>query len=113
VFLSMPRFKIDASLSLKTVLGGLGMPDAFEDGVADFSGIDGARDISLTAVIHQALIAVDEKGTTAAAATAVIGGVVDGPGGEPLIVDRPFIYAIRDDATGTILFLGRVLDPSK
>ena len=113
VFLTMPRFEIDASLSLDKVLGGLGMTDAFEDGVADFSGIDGAHDIFLTAVIHQALIAVDEKGTTAVAATAVVGGVVDGPSGEPLVVDRPFLFAIRDDATGTILFLGRVLDPSK
>jgi serpin B len=113
VFLTMPRFKIDASLPLKEVLGGLGMPDAFQDGVADFSGIDGARDIFLTAVIHHALIAVDEKGTTAAAATAVVGGTVDGPGGEPLVVDRPFLYAIRDDGTGSILFLGRVLDPTK
>jgi serpin B len=113
VFLTMPRFKIDASLLLNEVLGGLGMPDAFHDGVADFSGIDGAHDIFLFEVIHQALIAVDEKGTTAAAATAVVGGVTDGPGGDPLVVDRPFIYAIRDDASGSILFLGRVLDPSK
>jgi serpin B len=113
VFLSMPRFKIDASVPLNQVLVGLGMADAFNPGAADFSGIDGGKDIYLTAVIHHALIAVDEKGTTAAAATAVVGGVTDGPGGEPLVVDRPFIYAIRDDATGTILFLGRVLDPSK
>jgi serpin B len=113
VLLSMPRFKIDASLSLAEVLGGMGMPDAFKVGVADFSGIDGAHDIFLTAVVHQAVIAVDEKGTTAAAATAVVGGTVDGQSAEPLVIDRPFIYAIRDDATNTILFLGRVLDPSK
>jgi serpin B len=113
VFLSMPRFKIDASLSLETVLGKMGMTDAFQPGVADFSGIDGAQDISLTAVIHKAMIAVDEKGTVAAAATGVVGGTVDGPSGQPLVVDRPFLYAIRDDATGTILFLGRVLDPTK
>jgi serpin B len=113
VFLSMPRFKIDASLSLEQILGKMGMPDAFQPGVADFSGIDGAHDIALTAVIHKALIAVDEKGTEAAAATAVVAGTVDGPSGEPLVIDRPFLYAIRDDVTGTILFLGRVLDPSK
>jgi serpin B len=113
VFLTMPRFKTDASFGLNQVLSKMGMPDAFDATVADFSGIDGQHDIVLTAVVHQALITVDEKGTTAAAATAVVGGTVDGPSGEPLIVDRPFIYAIRDDATGTILFLGRVLDPSK
>ena len=111
--LSMPRFKVDTALSLKTALGALGMTDAFQDGVADFSGIDGRRDIVLSAVIHQAMIAVDEQGTEAAAATAVIGGVTGGAVVDPLVVDRPFIYAIRDNATGTILFLGRVLDPSK
>jgi serpin B len=113
VLLTMPRFKSDSSFSLQTVLGQMGMPDAFDPGAADFSGIDGAHDIFLTAVIHQAVIAVDEKGTVAAAATGVVGGTVDGQSAEPLVIDRPFLYAIRDDATGSVLFLGRVLDPSK
>jgi serpin B len=109
---SMPRFKFKTSLGLADVLAKMGMPDAFT-GAADLSGIDGSRDLEIQNVIHQALIAVDEKGTEAAAATAVIVGENSVFVGEQLAVDRPFLYAIRDDATGTILFLGRVLDPSK
>jgi serpin B len=111
--LSMPRFKIDTSIALADALGALGMTDAFMAGVADFSGIDGGRDIFLAAAVHQAMISVDEQGTEAAAATGIGGEVTGGVEAEPLVVDRPFIYAIRDDATGTILFLGRVLDPSQ
>jgi serpin B len=109
--LSMPRFKMGTKLALKDVLGQMGMPDAFDN--ADFSGIDGVKDIVLSAVVHQAMIAVDEKGTEAAAATGVGGEVTGGILAESLVVDRPFLFAIRDDATGTILFLGRVVDPSK
>jgi serpin B len=109
---SMPRFKFTTALALGKVLEAMGMSDAF-DGTADFSGIDGARDLVIEEVLHQALIAVDEKGTEAAAATAVIINTTSIFVGEQLNVDRPFLFAIRDDATGTILFLGRVLDPSK
>jgi serpin B len=111
--LSMPRFKFQTALGLADVLGKLGMTDAFKPKVADFSGIDGGDDLFIQAVIHQATIAVDEKGTTAAAATAIGVGTDAIALGESLVVDRPFLFAIRDDATGTILFLGRVLDPSK
>ena len=110
--LYMPRFKFHTTLALADTLAKMGMPDAFS-GAADFSGIDGAMDISIKAVAHQATIAVDEKGTTAAAATAVVGETASALLGDVLDVDRPFLFAIRDDATGTILFLGRVLDPSK
>ena len=111
---SLPRFKFMTTLPLSDVLSSMGMVDAFEGTKADLSGIDGGHDLFIKAVLHQALIAVDEKGTEAAAATAVIGetdGAVFNP--NPLIVDRPFLFAIRDDATGAIVFLGRVLDPSK
>jgi serpin B len=109
----IPRFKIDTALALNDTLAKMGMPDAFMNGVADFSGIDGATDIFLTAVVHKAMIAVDEKGTEAAAATGVVGGIAGVIRADTLTVDRPFLYAIRDDATGTILFLGRVLDPTR
>lgn len=108
--LSMPKFAFKEGLSLKALLSGLGMTDAFTPDVADFSGIDGARDLFVGDVIHQALIAVDEQGTTAAASTAVI--IRDSAATlNNLIVDRPFLFLIRDDATSSILFLGRVVDP--
>jgi serpin B len=111
---SMPRFKFGAGVGLKDTLSKMGMPDVFDLTKADFSGIDGLHDIFIADVIHQAMIAVDEKGTEAAAATAVIGETAAGVVfGETLTVDRPFLFAIRDEATGTILFLGRVVDPSQ
>jgi serpin B len=111
---SLPRFKFKQDLSLSDVLSGMGMPDAFDGQLADLSGIDGMRDLYIQKILHQALIAVDEKGTEAAAATAVIIGETAGMVGvmRNLVVDRPFLFAIRDNATQSILFLGRVLDPS-
>jgi serpin B len=113
VHLGLPRFTYESSFSLKDALESLGMADAFDPDRADFSGMDGARDLYISDVLHKAFVAVDEEGTEAAAATAVIMGVTSAPAGEPITftVDRPFIYLIRDGETGSILFLGRVLDP--
>jgi len=90
------------------------MTDAFDALLADFSAMDGSRDLSVGTVIHKAVIAVDEKGTTAAAATGVSVGItairMDWP---TLVVDRPFLFFIRHNPTGAILFQGRVLDPSQ
>jgi serpin B len=108
--LIMPRFKFATSVGLTETLSALGMPEAFGDR-ADFSGIDGARDLRVEAVIHKAIIAVDEKGTTAAAATGIGVGLVSAP--PTLVVDRPFMFFIRHNSTGAILFQGRVVDPSK
>jgi serpin B len=110
--LAMPRFKFETKTDLVETLDALGMKQAFVPSVADLSGIDGTHDLYVSDVIHQATIAVDEKGTEAAAATAVIIGrasVIL----TSLTVDRPFLFVIRDDATGAILFQGRVLDPTK
>jgi serpin B len=112
VALSMPRFAFGSSLRLKDTLSAMGMTDAFTSPPADFSGMDGRTDIFLMDVIHKATISVDENGTLATAATAVIAGDAGGPPLE-LVVDRPFLFAVLDDATNTILFLGRVLDPSQ
>jgi serpin B len=91
----------------------MGMPDAF-GGAADFSGIDGTRDLYISDVIHQADIDVDEQGTTAAAASAVIFRTLNAVGGgNVLVVDRPFLFFIRHDPTGALLFAGRVTDPTK
>ena len=113
VTLSMPGFKLETNLNLNEALANLGMTDAFDPARADLSGMDGARDLYITDVVHKAFVDVDEAGTEAAAATAVIVGLTSAPA-EPvsLTVDRPFIFLIRDVATDTTLFLGRVMDPS-
>ena len=88
----------------------LGMPDAFDAEKADFSGMDGTRNLLIAHVVHKAFVAVDEKGTEAAAASAAILEADS----MPIVVncDRPFIFLIRDQQTGAILFVGRVLDPT-
>lgn len=114
VKLAFPRFEYRTQASLKDALKEMGMPIAFEGGRADFSAMspDG-KDLFIQDVIHEAFIAVDEDGTEAAAATAVVVGRTSAPVDVvELTVDRPFLYAIRDNDTGAILFLGRVLDPS-
>ena len=115
VRLGLPRFTYESAFSLKDALEGLGMTDAFDPDRADFSGMDGNRDLYIGSVLHKAFVAVDEEGTEAAAATAVIMGLTSAPAGEPITitVDRPFIYLIRDGQTGAILFFGRVVDPSQ
>jgi serpin B len=111
VALTMPKFKYDASFSLKGTLAALGMPVAFTD-AADFSGITGNRELVIKEVVHKAYVAVDEAGTEAAAASGVIAGVTSvGPTAVEFTIDRPFIFLIRDIKTGTILFLGRVMNP--
>lgn len=113
VALSMPKFEYDSSFELAQVLSGMGMPDAFSGEIADFSGMDGTRRLHISEVVHKAFVAVDEAGTEAAAATAVITVECEAPGSPvEVTVDRPFLFAIRDVQTGTILFVGRVVDPS-
>jgi serine protease inhibitor len=108
---AMPRFKFSTTSPLSGTLAMMGMPDAFKE-TADFSGIDGGHDLSIAAVLHQADVEVDEKGTTAAAATAV---VLHDLSARPigLVVDRPFLFFIRHNPTGAILFAGRVVDPTQ
>jgi serpin B len=112
VRLTMPKFEYDASLELGQTLIEMGMPAAFGLGTADFSGMDGTRNLAIGEVVHKAFVAVDEAGTEAAAATAVMMLESAAPD-QPLevTVDRPFVFLIRDVQSGTILFLGRVLDP--
>jgi serpin B len=111
--LSMPKFEYDSSFSLKKALADLGMGIAFT-GNADLSGIDGKKDLLIQDVVHKAFVSVDEAGTEAAAASAVIIGLTSMPP-EPtrVVIDRPFIYLIRDIQTGAILFVGRLMNPSK
>jgi serpin B len=112
VALTMPRFEFNAEFNLKEALATLGMAQAFTD-AADFSGMTGNRELLISEVVHKAFVSVDEAGTEAAAATAVIMEVTGAPA-EPVQVtlDHPFLFLIRDIETGAILFLGRVVDPS-
>jgi len=111
VTLTMPQFEFDSEFSLKDTLAGMGMPIAFSSG-ADFSGMTSKPELFISDVMHKAFVAVDEAGTEAAAATAVIVGLTAVP--EPPVevtIDHPFIFLIRDIETGAILFVGRVLNP--
>jgi serpin B len=111
VALHFPKFKFESEFSLAQTLAGMGMPSAFS-AAADFSGMTGAKDLFISNVFHKAYIGVDEEGTEAAAATAVVMTLTAAPL-EPieLTVDRPFIFLIRESQTGTVLFMGRVLNP--
>jgi len=113
VALNMPKFEYDSSFSLKEKLQSMGMPAAFSGG-ADFSGMTGNRELQITDVLHKAFVSVDETGTEAAAATAVVTGMMALPS-QPIVltIDRPFIFLIRDIRTGSIIFMGRVLNPGK
>ena len=113
VNLTLPRFKTTGAFELDQILSELGMPTAFTAGEADFSGMDGRKDLFIGFVVHQAYVDVSEQGTEAAAATAGGMNLTVAPS-EPTImtVDRPFFFIIRDVETGSILFFGRILDPS-
>lgn len=112
VFLTMPKFEYDSSFSLKEALIMMGMEVAFTES-ADFSGMNGKYDLLIQDVLHKAFVLVDEAGTEAAAATAVIVGLESAPA-EPVEVriDRPFIFIIHDIPTGSVIFAGRVLNPA-
>jgi len=113
VTLTMPKFEFDSEFSLKDTLEDMGMRDAFSPGDADFSGMTGNRDLFISAVIHKAFVSVDEAGTEAAAATAVVIKMSAAPGlPVEVTIDHPFIFLIRDIETDAILFVGRVLNPS-
>ncbi|MFN8372208.1 MAG: serpin family protein [Anaerolineae bacterium] len=112
VNLAMPRFEYEFSVGLNDILSALGMPIAFTDD-ADFSGMADAP-LSISDVLHKAYIKVDESGTEAAAATAVVVGVTSVQVPQEVIalrIDRPFLYVIYDQRTNTLLFMGRVLNP--
>ncbi len=113
--LQLPRFKLDTHVELAQPLQALGLTLPFDAAQADFSGMDGAHDLYLQAVVHEAVIDVDETGTTAAAATAVsvATGLSATTTTPSFIADHPFLFALRDLGTGTLLFLGEVADPTQ
>jgi serpin B len=108
--ITLPKFKLETTTELTDTLQAMGLTDAFGDR-ADFSGIDGRKDLRITGVIHKAYVNVDEQGTTAAAATGIMVGAMAVFADEPTFVaDRPFVFVIRDVNTSAILFMGRVTD---
>ncbi|XUX00109.1 MAG: serpin family protein [Dehalogenimonas sp.] len=112
VNLTMPQFEFDSSFGLKSALSTLGMPIAFGDN-ADFSGMDGKTDLQIQDVVHKAFISVNEAGTEAAAASGVVVGTTSIPVDQATVtLDHPFLFLIRDIATGAVIFTGRVTDPS-
>ncbi len=112
VEVGFPKFKLETNDDLADTLSKMGMPTAFS-GNADLSGIDGKRDLFISGVIHKAFVQVDEEGTEAAAATGVMMRALAMRQHPRFIADHPFLFAIRDVKTGTILFMGRVLRPGK
>lgn len=112
VALTMPKFEFESSFGLKPALVTLGMGVAFTEN-ADLSGMDGKRDLLIQDVVHKGFVSVDEAGTEAAAATAVIVGTTSVPADIAEVkVDRPFMFLIRDIATGSTIFVGRVVNPT-
>jgi serpin B len=112
VRLAMPKFKMETSFNLSQTLAEMGMPLAFDRSLADFSGMTGRKDLFISDVVHKAFLDVNEEGTEAAAATAVIMELKSMPMEEvELTIDRPFLFFIEDQQSGTILFGGRVVDP--
>jgi serpin B len=119
VIVTLPRFKLEDDFSLKGALAALGMPTAFDDSRADFSGMNGGREkLSIGKVVHKAFVDLNEEGAEAAAATGVQMKALSSsvPSGPPARLpvfraDHPFVFAIYDLRTGMVLFLGRVTKP--
>jgi serpin B len=112
VDLKLPKFKLNVTTDLVPLLKNLGMSDAFSPGAADFSGIDGATDLFVAKAVHEAVVEVDETGTTAAGATGIIGASGAVVKSIPFQADHPFVFLIRDTSSGSILFMGLVDDPT-
>lgn len=113
VVVSLPKFEMTRQFSLASVLKSMGMTDAFSRG-ADFSGMSGTRELFISAVIHKAYVDVNEEGTEAAAATAVTVKLTSVLPDRRVVfrADHPFLFLIRDNKSGSILFIGRVMNPS-
>jgi serpin B len=114
VNVALPRFKMTREFSLKGTQEALGMRRAFIAGGADFSGMSGTngRRLFISAVVHKAFVDVNEEGTEAAAATGVAVKALAARVTPVFRADRPFVFLIRDNRSGSVLFLGRLTNPS-
>jgi serpin B len=113
VLLSLPRFKMTCRSELTSPLETLGMTDAFIEKTADFSGIAPGHDLFISAAIHKAFIEVNEEGTEAAAATGIVISESEVEEFATVRADHPFLFLIRHNATGSLLFIGRVMNPAQ
>lgn len=112
VVVTLPRFKMTSEFGLAEILVAMGMKDAFSLKAADFSGMTGRRDLFIDAVVHKAYVDVNEEGTEAAAATGVVMKLTAVRDEPPVFkADHPFMFLIRDTTSGSILFMGRVVNP--
>lgn len=115
VQLFLPKFKVEGAFDMGDTLAAMGMKDAFDPAKADLSGMAGQKDLFISKVIHKSFVEVDEAGTEAAAATGVAIGLrsMPAPPKNPPVVrcDHPFVFAIVDNRTDSILFLGRLAEP--
>lgn len=112
VHVTLPKLSMRSRLSLNTLLSDLGMPSAFDPALADLSGMTDEANLSVSDVIHEAQVELDEEGTTAIAFTIAITRDLSITERREWVADHPFLFFIRDDVTGAILFMGRVADPS-
>jgi len=110
--ITIPKFKISTGYQLKPLLSEMGMPIAFTDD-ANFSKMTSQNDLKISDVFHKAYVEVNEEGTEAAAATAVVIALKSIREERSFVANRPFIFLIRDRVSGTLLFMGRIVDPSK
>jgi serpin B len=116
IILTLPKFKMTQQFELGRALSAMGMAQAFQKGAADFSGMTGKRDFWISAAVHKAFIDVNEEGTEAAAATGIVmRSMAMQREPQPIVfrADHPFVFLIRDNRSGGILFMGRVEDPTK
>lgn len=108
----LPKFELETKYFMKNILSSMGMGSAFSEGVADFSAMDGTNNLFIDNVIHQAFVLVDEEGTEAAAATAVIMRATSMPLNQVIFrADRQFFFVIEENNTKNILFIGKIVDP--
>jgi serpin B len=117
VQLHLPKVRIEGDFRLAPTLRGMGMRSAFDPESADFSGITSSQRVFISEVVHKTFIAMGEEGTEAAAATAtaMLGACAPREERDPVVfrADHPFTFALREERTGTVLFLGRLADPSR
>lgn len=114
VMLSLPKFQTNCKINLESMMSRMGMPLVFSPDSADFSGMTGKRDLFISEVIHQAFIDVDEQGTEAAAVTAEVMMTTSARPSSDIKyfnADHPFVYLIKDNGTGSILFMGKIMNP--